>query len=1062
MTSSKAYNSKLGFEHLKVSNQSDIGIQWNPALRSSCEYDHLVITDGSFVLARTKAQSVTFLFLNPFNTDITSIRHADSCGRINGVPLYKLSSIADFVESVSLIVFIFIISLAEEKSMEQDSGSAKAGQSNLRRASSSDLADRIMELKEALVSSKTNSYKTNKFSNGVKKGESKIMQRAVSMDEVNILRNAETSSTLRKESTSKDDEFPIPQSHVEEKEIESGYLRRSVSENSLHMSSENYNEWTSTFSPFTRRFSQRSVKEQETSCDIVMENPLHLESVSVDDNPIQGSISSSDEEDLIKPNKLIAAPHQRQSVWSPQEAVLQEADQLSSVLGNLIDTLGSSTDSERESESEKESKKESQNGKVKERIRDQNKDEELEALCATLDLLIHDISDSSSESAKENIQDKKPYNLRERENPKSDFKSPLPHTRKTTQQLEKSKSLDNSLANSKRSSMANESSNRAKISKAKSVDVAQVISNRRPKDRTTSRSQDMSKRNQNNTTGRRESSVKTRTQRQKEGNNAAFLDTCSTDRQRTALNKAPKRTDKRPALKTKSFDIEKSRTRPPVAKSKSLDQPENKLKTTKRSQVKKASGRSSSSEDDNKKASRLRIADQTRMKTRAQNTGRANNRAPLSKNSKGKGERSITGQGRENTEPSRPVLENAINKGTSAQTSSRKENSGVKNQDNQDIPVNIDASVTSTDKNSCDQVIKDQDDSWTVINIKPKSVAEQTAAEDHANLEVEKEKNETRLVEADKSDDVLEEKSGEIINLSKEIQAHYSESENDVQRNSLDDNTKEANKQDGFPKAKQWFSGDSEFHGPVGKDGEGPSAAKKEGCHDEVDSWITKNGTPAITESANSDSGTQTDSLSRKMTLLDIGKQQSKERVKRKEVVSLSLEERKQQILDAAVSKPKSSKPADKRRSILQIKSRSDGNLVKNKKEAFEKPKVAHTTSDSSVAKSSKQRHFRFRGRRKKSFELSSEPLEVLAEDHEESIEDTPAANGKYPTNQVNGVTPNAEQIDEKVDKGKNHSPVKISPFQLHFKKRSGSYDLEKRASSGSLESPRQHLGEYE
>ena len=492
-----------------------------------------------------------------------------------------------------------------------------------------------------------------------------------------------------------------------------------------------------------------------------------------------------------------------------------------------------------------------------------------------------------------------------------------------------------------------------------------------------------------------------------------------------------------------------------MAKAKNLDQPENRLKTTRRSQVKKGSGRSSSSEDDNKKPPRSRLADQTRMKTTAQNVGRAYNRAPLSNNSTSKGDRSITEQGEVNAEPSRPVLENSIKKGPSAQTSSRKENSGVKNQD---YPVNTDESVTSTEKNPCDQVIKDQDDSWTVINIKPKSVAEQTAAENHANLEVEKEKNETHLVEADNSNDVLVETSGEIINLSKEIQSHYSESENDAQCNSVDDNTKETNKQDGVPKETLWFPGDSEFH--VGEDGERPSAARQEDCHDEVDSGITKNGNPVITQSASSDY-TQTDSQSRKMTLLDIGKQQSRERVKRREVVSLSLEERKQQILDAAITKPKS-KPADKRRSILQIKSRSDGNLVKNKKEAFEKPKVAHTTSDSSVAKSSKQRHFRLRGRKKKSFELSSGPLEVLTEGQEESIEDTPAANGKYPTNQVNGVTANAEQIDEKVDKGKNHSPARISPFQLHFRKRSGSYDLEKRSSSGSLESPSQHLGECE
>ena len=958
--------------------------------------------------------------------------------------------------------------MAEEKSLEENSSPAKAEQSNLRRASSTDLAERIMELKEALVSSKTNSFKTNRFSNGVKNRESKMLQRAVSMDEVNVLRTkGETSSTLNgKETTTKDNEFQKPRSHVEEKENEPGYLRRSVSETALHMSSENDDELTSTFSPFTRRFSQRSVKEQETICDIVMENPLYLETVPVDEKPSQGGISSSDEEDLIKPNKRITVPHQRQSVRSPREAVLEEADQLSSVLGNLIHTLGSSTDSERETESEQETKEKPRNGKAKGKVRDQNKDEELEALCATLDLLIHDNSDSSSESAKENIQDSKPYSLRQRENRKSDFKPPLPHSRKTKQQLEKSKSLDNSLENSKRSSMANGRSNRERISKAKSVDVAQVTSNRKPKDRTTNISQEISKRNQKRTTDRRESSVKTRTQRQREADNAAFLD--DTNRQDNTPNKraakAPKTTEKRPALKTKSFDIERSRTRPPVAKSKSWEQQENGLKTTRLSQVKKArSGRSSSSEDD-KKPPRLRIADQTRMKTRGQNTGRANNRALLSKNSKDKGESSITEQGKINTGPVKPVLENSMKKDTSTRTSSRKENSAVNNQEH---PVNVDVSVTSTGEISCDQVIQDQDDSWTVINvIRPEPVAEQIA-EDHASVEAGKETNETRLAEADKTDSILVESSDEFITLSKEIQSHCSE--NNVQGNEVHVNTRDTNKEDSDPKENQWFPGDSEVH-ECAQDGEGSAAkqggcheevdAKQGGCHEEVDSRPMKDSTPVVTESAKPDH-TQTDSQSRKMTLLDIGKQQSKERVKRKEVASLSLEERKQQILDAAVSKSKS-KPANKRRSILQIKSRSDGNLVKNKKEAFEKTKVAHATSDGSVAKWSNQRHFRFRGRRKKSFEVSSEPLEVLAEDNEESVEETPATNEKRSTNQVNGAPANAEQIDEKVDKGKGHSPVKISPFQLHFKKRRGSYDLERQASSGSLESPKQHPSECE
>ena len=940
--------------------------------------------------------------------------------------------------------------MAEEKSIEENSSPGKEDQSNLRRASSSDLAERIMELKEALHSSKTNSHKTNKFSNGIKNRESKILQRAVSMDEVNILRTNE--EAMRKESTSKDNEFQEQRTRVEEKENEPGYLRRSVSENALHVSSENDDyELTSTFSPFTRKFSQRSVKEQEISCDIVMENPLHLDTTPIAREPDQGSICSSDEGDLTQ-NNLITVPHQRQSVRSPQEAALEEADQLSTVLGNLIHTLGSSTDSERETDSEKETKKESRNGKLLGKARDQNKDEELEALCATLDLLIHDNSDSSSEGVKENIEDRKPYNLRQRGNRNSDFKPPLPNTKKKPQQLEKSKSLDKS----NRSSMANGRSNRDRISKAKSVDLAQVGSNRRPRDRATDVSQNISKRIQKNTTNGREISDITRAQRQKEANHAALLG--STNRQDTAPKKqnsgakAPKRTDKRPALKTKSVDIERKRTRPTVSKSKSLDQQESELKTTGRSQVKKGSRPSSSSEDD-KKPPRLRIADKTRMKTRGQNARRENNQAPLTKNSKGKGEASIAEQGKVNTEPSRPALENSIKKGTSAQTPSYEENPGVNNQKN---AVKIDESVTFAEKTSCEQVIQDQGDSWTVMNIKPEPV--EHTAEDDANLKLKKQKNESRLVEADETNEVLVENRNEIIKLSKEIRSHYNE--DDAQWNVVDDNKNETNKQDGVLKVKQWFPSDSEIRGLV-QDGERPSALRQEEGHEEVDCRIAEDVNPINTESANSDY-TRTDPQNRKMTLLDIGKQQSRERVKRKEVVSLSLEERKQQILDATVSKSKA-KPADKRRSILQIKSRSDGNLVKNKKEAFEKPKVAHATSDSSVAKSSKQRHFRLRGRRKKSFELSSTSLEVLAEDHEENLEETLAANGKSHTNQDNGATTSVEQIcEEKVEKGKVHSPVKISPFQLHFKKRRGSYDLEKRASSSSLESPRHHPGECE
>lgn len=66
-----------------------------------------------------------------------------------------------------------------------------------------------MELKEVLVLLKINFYKINKFSNGIKNKELKILQRVVLMDEVNILRRNEEISFIfrRKEFMIMDDEF---------------------------------------------------------------------------------------------------------------------------------------------------------------------------------------------------------------------------------------------------------------------------------------------------------------------------------------------------------------------------------------------------------------------------------------------------------------------------------------------------------------------------------------------------------------------------------------------------------------------------------------------------------------------------------------------------------------------------------------------------------------------------------------------------------------------------------------------------------------------------------------
>ena len=235
------------------------------------------------------------------------------------------------------------------------------------------------------------------------------------------------------------------------------------------------------------------------------------------------------------------------------------------------------------------------------------------------------------------------------------------------------------------------------------------------------------------------------------------------------------------------------------------------------------------------------------------------------------------------------------------------------------------------------------------------------------------------------------------------------------------------------------------------KDSKQPVSVPEERCNGGHDFRSKENGFLNQTEDADKQC-TQSQTSNRKMTLLDIGKRQSRARSARKETVSLSLDDRKQQILEAADAKPQS-KPANKRRSILQIKNRNDGNLVKNKKETFEKPNLAQAPSvNGSLNKSPRRPLLRFHGRRKKSFELSNEQLYVVPEDNEGEVEEK--INGVIPSKEAqdarhqNGVTKESktecEKIEKIVEKEKSRSPVKISPFQLRFIKQRGSYDLEK------------------
>ena len=919
--------------------------------------------------------------------------------------------------------FVFL-SIVDEKRKEEQNSSEKGNHSNLRRTSSSDLAEKIMDLKEALILSRSNSYKTRKLSWEMST-KSTSLHRTVSTDEVNNLRTAEE---LESTSVQKDSKYTLNDFQKEEKENEpASNLRRSVSENALFASLQNRDELSPPFSPFTRRFSQRSVKEQETACDLVMENPMNLETASSNKKHGQRSISLSDEEevaDVHKYDTLSTEYSGRQAIQSPRELVLEEADHLSSVLGNMLNTLGSSTDSERESDSDEDANKESEIAKVTETIPEKHRDVELESLCETLDLLIQenssDSSDSSPEIRVDNITDRRRYNLRQTEGQESAFKPPVHPTKRATQKLGKTKSLhSDENQKTQKSSMTSARLNRERVTKAKNVDTASLTSTKRAQERAKK-----TRRNSSNmvpetgtrtvrksTTDRRQSSVKTRAQRQREQNNSRLSET--TNRKQVASNKretsfgAKPPAVKRPASKAKSVNMDRPRTRPLAAKSKSVDYLENGIKCA-GTQPKTRSGRSLSSEDD-KKPPRTRNAERTRIQPTRQSSGKGNSRSLSASNFKRQERNSFTDADKRSKELESFKRQNssaAIRGTQSSKTTSDAEHS-VEGDGN---TINSEATPV-VEETTCNQVVPDHTttDGYSdqVESRKVETVdgsGQQDAIWEFRDVN---EKNHTLLVDRNKSGGILDEGNEKIVQF--------------------------------------------------------PSQESEQLVHSEISSKEN----PTKLENVD------LEPTNRKMTLLDIGKQQSKERSKaRKEVVSLSLDKRKQQILEAAVSKSKS-KPANKRRSILQIKSRNDGNLVKNKKEAFEKPDASYKTSNSPIDEPTKRRHFRFHGRRKKSFELSNEQLEVVLEGHEEELENSSATNGVVPSKQAqdarldDGISAElkadvGKKSEKNVEKEESRFPIKISPFQLRFTKRRGSYDLEKRASTGSTDSPQQCINEYE
>lgn len=930
-----------------------------------------------------------------------------------------------------LFIFSFLVSsVADEKRQEERNSSGKANHPNLRKSSSSDLAEKILELKEALISSRS---KTRRLSSD-KNEKPNFLRRTVSVDEVNNLRRSvEESNSLRQDIEQSQDDNQKDRSRFD-KESENEpirNLRRSLSENVLFTSPQKGEEYSILLSPFTRRFSQRGVKELETACDLVMENPINVENTSQAETHTRKSIGLSDGEEIPDVRSIRPYPAERQTVQSPREAVLEEADELSSLLGNILATMGSSTESEKESDFEKDVRNESECKKVEE-ISDKHRDVELESLCETLDLLIQDnSSDSSSESEDEGIKSGRRYNLRQGAGHRSAFKPAMHPSRRKPQQLGKAKSLNE---NSKRISTTTGRSSHEKATKANSLDVTTSSSAKRVQESTMKTKQNTSstvsktssKTAPKKTSNQRSNSVKTRVQRQKQENSSRVSE--SVNQRQVTSNKRESSVGKKPptlkqrAYKTKSLDSVRPKTRPPTTKSKSLDYMENGVKNTETIQPKPRSSRSSVS-DDNKKAAQARNPGRARIPSSGQDSEKGKGRESLGTHSKLQGRKSSSTAKKKISTKEPPKLLNA-------DTGSKESRS------NQVAPE-------CKDSKSCSDQLEGR-------NVDTREDNDQKSDNCKANEEIN-----LTLALSNKSDEDLFEivKDNEVNQFEENFEPHY----HDNLKNSIHTN--------GDVKAEEMKKEEGNCQDSVLQDSEHSKLVEQKGGMKE----ISRKSENVVVEN------TEPQTTSRKMTLLDIGKQQSQQRLQaRKEVVSLSLEERKQQILEAAVTKSKS-KPADKRRSILQIKSRNDGNLVKNKKEAFEKHDVTRTTSSGSIDKHHrKHRHFRFHGRRKRSFELSNEQLEIVQEDCEEEGQST-SKNGLVPSKQDqdtrlgNGVSAESkiamsENIEKSVENEKSHSPVKISPFQLRFVKRRGSYDLEKRANRDSLESQscQSPLNEYD
>lgn len=917
----------------------------------------------------------------------------------------------------------------DEKRPQDNKSRAMEKGSCFQTRASSDLAEKLTELKQALTSSRSSSYKERRLS--LERNTNLLrFRRTMSVDEVNISSRAEEKFASSSKSVDAKNKGQKTEDHSlkgEKYQERNTNLRRCVSENVLLTSPEDSGDYTVT-SPIIGRFFQRRFVERETVYDLEMENPIDLNISSVT-NPVEEAQKASSLPDIgsAENSKIKSPGTKRNTVRSRSENALKEADKLSSVLDNILDTLGGSSDSERETDSEKEMTKATKEARVpRERTADQFKDDaELDTLSKTLDLISQD-NTSESESS-ENVVDLNANEQRDklrkrRDDAKCSLKPPVHPGRRSTKHFERTKSFDKS----NQVSLIDDNLDRERLSKSKSVEVSSFTSNRRFRQKFSTETSQL------RTVSR--SPVKTRAQRQREMKNSRSILETSNRNQVISKKHDSVATAKRPVSKGKSVDVNRHRTRrEALVKSKSVGNQRNESKGTEQRR-KRFSSRSSNSEDDMKTVK----SDEAETK-HAQQCEKEENRAVMASNEGIKESRletpKETGDQLDETEEDRRKVDVDHDDLKSGQVAFAE----------QDQTERFSHSAVSTKKREQEAVA--QDDGI-------KDVKEQNS-------------DETFYAERDEVNATQREKLDEIVKLSNEIQFHFPESAPPQSKEIVCLNI-QGNSDDEI--VKQCLS----ISEPVPEIDQDNLLIH----NDSTDFHVIENGTSNEIDNSPTESYYQTaQSDGRKLTLLDIGKQQSRERLARKNgpVTPLTLEERKQLILGSVDSTPKA-KPASKRRSILQIKSRNEGNLVKNKKDAFEN--ATHTSAavtNSSLSKSEKRRYFRFHGRERKSFEFSHDHLGAVPEDNEgdlgKRINEMAPSKGTQAVLELSGTTADSaktlndfddEEVETNDDRENTRSSLNRSPFQFRFRtRRRGFYDLKKRAKATGIGSVEKTSVEY-